>query len=200
MLLCIEIWTGNKLLEFVLLLLMIMPFAAFGVFYATYNRIVALDQRCDQAFHDIDIQLRHRHELIPNLVAVVRGIVDHESELVKAVVDGRMKALGAAAGPAQMRAEAELGQQVGQLLGMVEDYPDLKASSHFATLAAELTDCQHKIAAARRFNNLTTREYNTVVNQFPGRKVAPMFRLNLRKFLDMTPERVYFEDTPVVKF
>jgi len=188
------------MLDIVLIALMIMPFAVFAAFYATYNKIIALDQRCEQAYHDIDIQLRYRHELIPNIVEAVRGAMNHESDMLRAVVEARMQALGSMTQDQQLQSETRLGQAVGQLINMVEGYPDLKASEHFTGLRAELSDCEHKIAAARRFHNLATSEYNTVVSQFPGRKIAPMFRLHIRKFMDMTPERVFFEDTPEVKF
>lgn len=188
------------MLEFIVITLIVMPFVAFGAFYSTYSRIFELDQRCEQTHHDIDIQLHCRHELIPKLVAATIGFVDHENGVLRSVVDARMSALAALSIDAQMQAEATLGYWIGRLLNLVEECPDLKASGQFATLAAELSNCENKIAASRRVNNQTIAEYNSVVCQFPECKVAPMFSMHVREILNMTSERGCFEDTPAMKF
>ena len=182
------------MLEIVVILLIVMPFVAFGIFYSIFYRISELDERCEQALNDIDIQLRRRHELVPGLVSAAVGFVDPENEVLKSVVDARMGALAAISIDVRMQAEAMHGYWVGRLLNLGEEFPELTASGQFAILAKELSDCEDMIAASRRLNIQTITEYNEVVVQFPERTVAPMFSMQVREFFHISPESGCFAD------
>ena len=136
--------------------------------FATHNRLVALDQRCDTAFGDIDAHLKHRHNLIPPLVEAVRGFTKHENDLLLGVTQARAAALQAVTPEMQLSAEKNLTQNIVALIGMAERYPELKASTHFADLRRELVDAENRITASRRFYNLAVEEYATTLRQFPG--------------------------------
>ena len=133
-----------------------------------YNQLVAMRQRVGQAFADIDVQLKQRHDLIPNLVETVKGYAAHERGTLEAVVKARNAAM-AAQGPAQQAAaENMLSGALRQLFALSEAYPDLKANQNFQQLQTELSDIENKIAAARRFFNNAVQEYNTGIQQFPA--------------------------------
>ena len=133
-----------------------------------YNGLVALRQRVNQAFADIDVQLKQRHDLIPNLVETVKGYASHERGTLEAVVQARNAAI-AATDPEQVAAaENVLTGALRQLFALAEAYPDLKANANFQQLQAELSDIENKIAAARRFFNNAVQEYNTGIEQFPA--------------------------------
>src|SRR6516165_347938 len=126
----------------------------------TYNGLVTLRQRCRQAFSDIDVQLKQRHDLIPNLVETVKGYAAHERGTLEAVVQARNAAIAAHGPTAQAQAENVLQGALRQLFALAEAYPDLKANQNFQQLQVELSDLENKIAAARRFFNNTAAEYN----------------------------------------
>ena len=141
-----------------------------------YNGLVSMRQRVNQAFADVDVQLRQRHDLIPNLVETVKGYAAHERGTLDEVVKARNAAV-AAQGPAQQAAaENMLSGALRQLFALSEAYPDLKANANFQQLQAELTDIENKIAAARRFFNNAVQEYNTGIQRFPGRAVRLVAR------------------------
>src|SRR6187399_2755033 len=129
--------------------------------FAAYNRLVALSQRVGQAFADIDVQLKQRHDLIPNLVETVKGYATHERETLDAVVKARNAAISAQGPAAQAQAENVLSGALRQLFALSEAYPDLKANTNFQQLQTEIADIENKIAAARRFFNNSVQEYNT---------------------------------------
>ena len=136
-----------------------------------YNGLVAMRQRVNQAFADVDVQLRQRHDLVPNLVETVKGYAAHERGTLDEVVKARNAAV-AAQGPAQQAAaENMLSGALRQLFALAEAYPDLKANASFQQLQAELTDIENKIAAARRFFNNAVQEYNTANSALPCRPV-----------------------------
>ena len=166
-----------------------------------YNRIVGLNQRADQAFADIDVQLRQRHDLIPNLVETVKGYATHERSTLDAVIQAR-NAASAAHGPAaQAEAEGMLNAALGKLFALAEAYPDLKANANFLELQRELSDVENKIAAARRFFNNSVQEYNTAIQQIPGNFVAPMGGFKSREFFELPADsRAAVEAAPNVKF
>ena len=133
-----------------------------------YNGLVAMRQRVNQAFADVDVQLKQRHDLVPNLVETVKGYASHERGTLEAVVQARNAAM-TAQGPAQMaQAENMLSGALRQLFALSEAYPDLKANQNFQQLQTELADLENKIAAARRFFNNAVQEYNTGIQQFPA--------------------------------
>jgi len=168
--------------------------------FSAYNRLVALGQRVSQAFADIDVQLKQRHDLIPNLVETVKGYAAHERGTLEAVVQARSTAM-AAQGPAQQAAaENMLTGTLRQLFALSESYPDLKANTNFQQLQAELTDIENKLAAARRFFNNSVQEYNTGIQQFPAALFASMFGFGPREFFDVGEDRKTLDQAPQVKF
>src|SRR5262245_50478940 len=135
-----------------------------------YNGLVTMRQRVNQSFADIDVQLKQRHDLIPNLVETVKGYASHERGTLEAVVHRRNAAIGATSqGPAaQAQAEQALSGALRQLFALSEAYPDLKANTNFQQLQTEITDIENKLAAARRFFNNSVQEYNSGIQQFPA--------------------------------
>jgi LemA protein len=165
-----------------------------------YNGLVAMRQRVGQAFADIDVQLKQRHDLIPNLVETVKGYAAHERGTLEAVTQARNTAM-AAQGPAQQAAaENMLSGALRQLFALSEAYPDLKANANFQQLQTELTDIENKLAAARRFFNNAVQEYNTGIQQFPAALFAGMFGFGPREFFDVGEERKTLDQAPQVKF
>lgn len=166
-----------------------------------YNRIVALNQRADQAFADVDVQLKQRHDLVPNLVETVKGYAGHEKSTLEAVISARNAAVSAHGPAEQGQAEGVLGAALGKLFALAEAYPDLKANTNFLELQRELADIENKIAAARRFFNNAVQEFNTIIQQIPGNFVAPMGGFKQREFFEI-PEanRAAVEAAPEVKF
>jgi len=181
----------------VLAVLIAMP--AF-IAYSTHNRLVALDQRCETAFGDIDVHLKHRHNLIPPLVETVRGFAKHESEILLAVSKARSEALQATSPDMRLSAEQNLTQNINALMGMAERYPELKASSHFAELRRDLVDAENRVTASRRFYNLAVEEYDTTLRQFPGSQIGRLFNMNARMRFDLGIERVLIDEPLTVKF
>ena len=142
-----------------------------------YNGLVTMRQRVNQSFADIDVQLRQRHDLIPNLVETVKGYAAHERGTLDEVVKAR-NAAATAQGPAQQAAaENMLSGALRQLFALSEAYPDLKANANFQQLQAELGDLENKIAASRRFFNNAVQEYNTATQRFPAALFASTLRL-----------------------
>ena len=140
-----------------------------------YNRLVALDQRADQSFADIDVQLKQRQDLIPNLVETVKGYATHERGTLDAVTQARAAAAGATSVNDKVAAENMLTGALGRLFAVAEAYPDLKANANFQQLQAELSDIENKLAAARRFFNNAVSEFNAVRRGFPTVLFAGLF-------------------------
>jgi len=157
-------------------------------------------QRVNQAFADVDVQLKQRHDLVPNLVETVKGYASHERGTLEAVVAARNAAM-TAQGPAQMaQAENMLTGALRQLFALSEAYPDLKANQNFQQLQMELSDLENKIAAARRFFNNAVQEYNTGIQQFPAVLLAGPTGFTQKEFFDLGAERATVGQTPQVKF
>src|SRR6188508_82136 len=167
-----------------------------------YNGLVAMRQRVNQAFADVDVQLKQRHDLVPNLVETVKGYAAHERGTLEAVVQARNAAVTAQSGgvAAQAAAENVLSGALRQLFALSEAYPDLKANQNFQQLQAELSDIENKIAAARRFFNNAVQEYNTGIQQFPAALFAATLGFSQRPFFDVGEERAAVEQAPQVKF
>ncbi len=165
-----------------------------------YNGLVALRQRVNQSFADIDVQMKQRHDLIPNLVETVKGYATHERGTLEAVIKARQVAV-AAQGPAQQAAaENMLTGTLRQLFALSESYPDLKANTNFQQLQAELTDIENKLAASRRFYNNAVQEYNTGIQRFPAVLFAGVFGFTSHQFFDVGEERKALDQAPQVKF
>jgi LemA protein len=167
-----------------------------------YNGLVAMRQRVNQSFADIDVQLKQRHDLIPNLVETVKGYAAHERGTLEAVIQARNAAVAVSGqGPAaQGAAENMLTGALRQMFALSESYPDLKANANFQQLQAELTDIENKIAASRRFFNNSVSEYNTGIQRFPAVLFAGMFGFTQRTFFDLGDDRKAVEQAPQVKF
>ena len=167
-----------------------------------YNGLVAMRQRVNQAFADIDVQTKQRHDLIPNLVETVKGYAAHERGTLEAVVQARNAAITAQSGGVQAQAAAEnmLTGALRQLFALSEAYPDLKANQNFQQLQAELSDIENKIAAARRFFNNAVQEYNTGIQQFPAVLLAGPLGFTQQQFFDLGESRAQVEQVPQVKF
>ncbi len=184
-------------------LLIFLVVAAALVFFviSIYNRIVALSQRTEQAFADVDVQLKQRHDLIPNLVETVKGYASHEKETLDAVITARNAAQAAHGPAAQGAAEGVLGAALGKLFALAEAYPDLKANTNFLELQRELSDVENKIAAARRFFNNAVQEFNTSIQQIPGNLVAPLGNFTAKEYFEIPEDsREQIEAAPDVKF
>src|SRR6266568_1054437 len=165
-----------------------------------YNGLVAMRQRVNQSFADVDVQLKQRHDLIPNLVETVKGYASHERGTLDDVIKARNSAMSAQ-GPAQISAaENQLSGALGRLIALSEAYPDLKANANFQQLAGELSDLENKIAASRRFFNNAVQEYNTGIQQMPAALFAGMFGFTRKEFFDLGANRTEVETVPNVKF
>lgn len=166
-----------------------------------YNGLVALRQRVNQAFGDIDVQLKQRHDLIPSLVETVKGYASHERETLDAVIQARQRALSAQGPDTVAGAEQALTGALGRLFALAESYPDLKASANFQQLQTELADIENKLAASRRFFNNAVSEYNASIESFPATLFAKNFGFAHREFFDVgEAARQQLDAPPTVKF
>ena len=165
-----------------LVVLAVVVLAVIGL----YNKLVALGVRSDNAWADIDVQLKRRHDLIPNLVETVKGYASHERETLDSVTAARTRAVAARDGSPEQRAaaEAELGAALRGLTVAVEAYPELQASGGFRDLQAQLGGIEEALQAARRYYNAVVRELNTRVMQFPSNLVANVFGFRSREFFE----------------
>jgi LemA protein len=166
----------------------------------TYNRLVTMRQQCSQAFADIDVQLRQRHDLIPNLVETVKGYAGHERGTLDAVVQARNAAVAAQGPAAKAQAETVLGGALRQLFALAEAYPDLKANSNFQQLQTDLTDIENKLAATRHSFNAMVQGYNSMVQQFPTVLFAGPFGFAPHEFFNVGDDRKMLDQTPQIKF
>lgn len=186
---------------FVVLLIILAIAAALAlVAIGAYNRLVRLRQVANQAFADIDVQLRQRHDLIPNLVETVKGYATHEHDTLEAVMTARNGAAKASSVEAKVGAENLLTASLGRLFAVAEAYPDLKANQNFLALQRDLSDIENKLAAARRFFNNAVGEFNAAVQQFPAVLFAAAFGFQTREFFDLGEQRAQAETPPSVKF
>jgi LemA protein len=168
---------------------------------AVYNGLVAMRQRVNQSFADIDVQLKQRHDLIPNLVETVKGYATHERGTLEAVVQARNAAIAAPGIDQKVAAENMLTGALRQLFALSEAYPNLKANENFQQLQMQLADIENKLAAARRFFNNAVQEYNTGIQQFPAALFAGSFGFQPHTFFDLGGEtRGQLEQAPSVKF
>ncbi|MEL6474137.1 MAG: LemA family protein [Pseudomonadota bacterium] len=165
-----------------------------------YNDLVAKRQRCNQAFADVDVQLKQRQNLIPNLVETVKGYASHERETLEEVIQARNTAVAANSAGEMAQAEGVLSGALGKLFALAENYPDLKANQNFQELQKELSLIEDKLAAARRFFNSAVQDYNTATEQFPGSVIAGSFAFEPREFFDVGEDRAALSTVPDVKF
>jgi LemA protein len=166
-----------------------------------YNNLVRLRNRRQNAFADIDVQLRQRHDLVPQLVETVKGYSSHEKEVLYRVTEARAAAMNATSINDKIQTEQQLTTALQGLKVSLEAYPELKANQNFLQLQEELSDIENKLAASRRFFNGATTEYNNAVESFPGNVVARNFGFQKEILFDLGTEgRRQMEEPPVVKF
>jgi len=149
---------------------------------AVYNGLIALRNRTKEAFSDIDVQLKRRYDLIPNLVETVKGYAAHEKEVFEKVTEARTRAMGATTLKEKGEAENVLSGTLKTLFAVSENYPQLRASENFLELQRELTDTEDKIQAARRFYNTNVRDLNIKIETFPANTIANIFRFKQMEF------------------
>jgi LemA protein len=163
-----------------------------------FNGLIRLRNRAEEGFSDIDVQLKRRHDLIPNLVETVKGYAAHERQVFENVTAARSSAVAARGPEQQAQAEGALTGALRQLFAVAEAYPDLKANQNFIELQDEITDTEDKIQAARRFYNMTVRDLNTKVETFPSRLIAARAGVSKREFFEL--EDSADREVPVVSF
>ena len=185
----------------ILLIAIIAVVVVLGLLLAgTYNRLVGLRQNTNRAFADIDVQLKQRSDLIPNLVETVKGYAGHEARTLEAVIAARNAATTATTVDDKVQAENAVSGALGRLMALSESYPDLKANTGFIQLQGELGDIENKLAAARRFFNNAVGEYNAAIQQFPAVLLAGAMGFQPSLFFDLGADRATFESAPAVKF
>lgn len=151
---------------------------------SVYNSLIALRNRVKDQWAQIDVQLKRRFDLIPNLVETVKGYTKHESGTLEAVIKARNTYVSATVPEEQMKADGELTQAISKLFALTESYPDLKANTNFQALQQELTETESKIAAARQFYNDTVMVYNNKVSMVPSNIIASLFKFNKEAFFE----------------
>lgn len=165
-----------------------------------YNRLVRLRNNREQAFADIDVQLKQRHDLIPQLVDSVKGYMGHERGVLTEVTEARASAMRATTINEKIAAEGRLSTALEGLKVSVEAYPDLKASQNFMDLQNEISDVENKLAAARRFFNSATKELNVAIEIFPSNIVAILFNFKRETMFELGEQRASAEQPPKIQF
>ncbi len=167
----------------------------------SYNGFIRLIQRTKEAWADIDVQLKRRYDLIPNLVETVKGYATHERSTLDSVTEARTRAMNAGSNP-EAKAEAEnmLSGALKSLFAVSEAYPDLKANQNFLSLQTELSDTENKIQAARRFYNGNVRDLNTAMQSFPGNLISNYFKFEKREFFELGEADVAAKEPVKVQF
>lgn len=168
---------------------------------AIYNNLVSLKNNRENAFADIDVQLKQRHDLIPQLVSTVKGYAKHEEKVLTQVTEARNRAMSAGTINDKIAAEAALTGAMSQFTMQMEAYPDLKANDNFMQLQNEMSDIENKLAAVRRFFNSATKELNNGVQKFPNNVVSGMFGIKEQPYFDLgTTQREQLDKAPEVSF
>ncbi len=166
-------------------------------FVFKYNSFINLKTRAEEAWADIDVQLKRRYDLIPNLVSAVKGYATHESTAFEKVTNARAAAMGAKTMGEHSKSEAMLGSAITGLFGIAEAYPDLKANTTFLQLQNELSDTENKIQASRRFYNTNVRDLDAGIDMFPGNIVAKMFNFIKMDYFELEEGSVQKEPVAV---
>ena len=171
----------------VIILIVVAAIVALAILWGVfaYNGMIRSRNMVDEAWSGIDVQLKRRHDLIPNLVESVKGYAAHERDVLQAVTDARAKAMSAAGPAASGAAEGLLGQALGRLLAVAEAYPQLRATENFQKLQAELANTEDQIAASRRIYNGNVQSYNTRIQVFPNSVIAGMGGFAPREFFEI---------------
>lgn len=165
----------------VIIVLVVIAIAIISIF----NRLVSLKNRTDEAWSDIDVQLKRRHDLIPNLVETVKGYAKHEKELFENVTKARTEAISSKGLEQKAKAENQITESLKSIFALAENYPNLKANENFVELQREITDTEDKIQASRRFYNGNVRDLNIAIESFPSNVIANMFKYQKRELFQL---------------
>ncbi|MDR2586582.1 MAG: LemA family protein, partial [Prevotellaceae bacterium] len=165
----------------------------FFIFIGVYNKLVRLRNHRENAFADIDVQLKQRYDLIPQLVETVKGYAKHEKETLTRVIELRNQAVSATTIDGKISAENQLSSVLSGLKVTLEAYPDLKANQNFLQLQEEMADIENKLASVRRFFNSATKEFNNAVQTFPSNIIAGMFGFTKAQMFDLGIDRATFD-------
>lgn len=165
-----------------------------------YNSLVKMRNNRENAFADIDVQLKQRHDLVPQLVETVKGYAAHEKETLERVINARNGAIGAKTIDEKIVAENALSSALSGLKITLEAYPDLKANQNFLQLQEEIADLENKLSSVRRYFNSATKEYNNAVETFPSNILAGMFGFRKEVMFDLGEQRATLEEAPKIKF
>jgi LemA protein len=182
------------ILYIVLLIIAVLVLAVIFI----YNSLIIKRNRVDEAWSDIEVQLKRRYDLIPNVVETVKGYMAHERNVLENVTKARTQAMVAKTAEDHTKAENMLSNTLKTLFAVAENYPDLKANANFLDLQRELADTENKIQAARRFFNSTVLEYNTLLQTFPSNLIANIFRFSPKEFFDL--EEAPAKEPPKISF
>ena len=153
-----------------------------------FNGLIKLKNRVEEAWSDIDVQLKRRYDLIPNLIETVKGFAKQEREVLESVTEARTRAMGAQDTKDQVEAENMLSDTLKSLFAVSENYPDLKSNENFLELQRELSDTENKIQASRRFYNGNVRDFNTKIQTFPNNMIAGTLNFNEKEFFEAGEE------------
>lgn len=184
----------------ILLMFLAIIFLVIMIVISLYNRLVRLRNNREQAFADVDVQLKQRHDLIPQLVDAVKGYMGHEKGVLTEITEARANAIKATSINDKIEAEKRLSTALEGLKVSVEAYPDLKASQNFMELQNEIADIENKIAAARRFFNSATKELNVATELFPSNLIATLFNFKREPLFELGSQRAEAEQPPKIQF
>ena len=165
-----------------------------------YNSLVKMRNNRENAFADIDVQLKQRHDLVPQLVETVKGYAAHEKDTLERVINARNGAIGAKTIDEKIVAENALSSALSGLKITLEAYPDLKANQNFLQLQEQISDLENKLSSVRRYFNSATKEYNNAVETFPSNILAGMFGFRKEVMFDLGEQRATLEEAPKIKF
>jgi LemA protein len=185
-------------MDIVTIIILIVAVVFFVWLISNYNSLIVFKNRTKEAWADIDVQLKRRYDLIPNLMETVKGYAAHESGVFERVTQARAAAMGATAPEDKIQKENALSQSLKSLFAVAESYPDLKASTNFVELQRELTDTEDKIQAARRFYNGNVRDFNIAIESFPSNIVAMIFQFKQMALFEIAGEAE--REAPKVSF
>lgn len=186
----------------IILIIVVALVVLIGLVVGTYNGLVSLNERVNEAWSDITVQLKYRADLIPNVVETVKGYAKHEKETFEMVTSARSAVMGAKTVKQAAEAEKEMSSALGRIFAIAEAYPELKANTNFQTLQTQLQDVEDKIQAARRFYNAGAKELNTKIKTFPANLINNVFgHFKKRDYFEVAEsEKAKIEKAPEVKF
>lgn len=185
---------GTIILIVVIAIIVLIVFYAIGV----YNKLVGARNKVDDQWSQIDVQIKKRADLIPNIVETVKGYASHEKDTLADVINARNMAVNAKSVDEEIKADNMITEAVSKLFALSEAYPDLKANTNFLSLQSDLKDIEEKIGYARQFYNDTVMSYNNIIEMFPSNIIASMFKFKKATFFDDVSEKE--REVPKVKF